>query len=384
MHDKYQRQRRISGENIDKILKIIHDSKKTDPKGVVKEGATFTEIQKKALLSPAGLTKILQRLETEDTIEKTLIKKEIILEKEEVYTSGEVKPAKKLIKGKPVYVLTEKGQAYYKGIWQLMYELLELKDKNASYMHTLSSNYYNFGLSLDIIMSGKGGQLTFMLPPVPQIEDFIMSETFKNIKEKGLKLEPSEGKILTSFEVDLSRFADTLFKIQSFIEDINSSKDVFSDARLDFDKKEVNKLYKLWHFDFLIHFSSLLGDDSFRKNLERFLKNFSKDQKFYDLTQVDSKLFNRFVKTLDEDKDPLKDKLLFKSLIVPIERGIGYYNIFSVYIKAAKIIRYGDVDFYKKLDDVENAVSKKTHEMSMARSMRELKKLEAKQKRDQK
>ena len=262
-----------------------------------------------------------------------------------------------------------------------MRERLELKDKNASYMHSLSSNYYNFGLSLDIIMSGKDRQLSFILPPVPQVEDFIMLNVFKNIKEGGKKLEPSEGKILTSFEIDLSRFADTIIKIQSFIEDINSNKDIFSDTRLDFDKKEVNKL---WHFDFLVYFSSLLGNNNFRQNLGAFLKNFSKDQKFYDLTQVDSKLFNRFVKTLDEGKDPLKDKLLFKSLIIPIERGIGYYNIFSVYIKAAKIIKYGDMDFYKKLDDLDSAVSKKTSAMSMAWSMREQKKFESKQKRDAK
>lgn len=385
MHDKYQRQKRVSNENRDKILTIIQGRKKTDPKEIVIDGATFTEIQKETLLSPAGLTKILQRLETEDTIEKILIKKEIVLKEEEVLIGkggAEVKPAKKFTKGmKPVYILTEKGQAYYKGIWQLMYELLELKDKNASYMHSLSSNYYNFGLSLDIVMSGKDRQLTFMLPPVPQIEDFIMAETFRNIREKGLKLESSEGKILTSFEIDLSRFADTLIKIQSFIEDINSDKDVFSDSKLDFDKAEVNKL---WHFDFLIQFSYILGDDSFRRNLENFLKSFSKNQKFYDLTQVNSELFNRFVKTLEQNKDPLKDKLLFKSLIVPIEKGIGYYNIFSVYIKAAKIIKYGDMDFYKKLDDLDKAVSKKTSEMSMAWSMREQKKFEAKQKRDAK
>ena len=385
MHERYQRQKRISNENRDKILTIIHDSKKLNPEGRVIDGATFTELQTKTLLSPAGLTKILQKLETEDTIEKIIVKKEIILEKEEVLIGkkgAEIKPAKKFTKGmKPVYILTEKGQAYYKGIWQLMYELLELKDKNASYMHSLSSNYYNFGLSLDIIMSGKDRQLSFILPPVPQVENFIMLNVFKNIKEGGIKLKPSEGKILTSFEIDLSRFADTLIKIQSFIEDINSNKDIFSDTRLDFDKKEVNKL---WHFDFLVYFSSLLGDNNFRQNLGAFLKNFSKDQKFYDLTKVDPHLFNRFIKMVNEGKDPLKDGLLFKSLIHRAKVGIGYDNIFSAYIKAAKIARYGDVEFYERLDDLEHRVDEKINEMLMGLSKRELKKLEAKQKRDTK
>jgi len=366
-------QKRAKEEHKDRILTLLKENKTMRFKDFLAQS------ERTGIKSAKGLSEVLQRLQNEGLIEKTHVKVEVPKGKAKKGIRGEVLEKPTVKKQIETYRLTTEGQKYQS--WWLIHELLDLKDKNAIYMHTLSSNYYNFGLSLDIIMSGKDEQLTFMLPPVPQIEDFIMANAFKNIKENDIKLEPAEGKILTSFEVDLSRFADTLIKIQSFIEDINSSKDVFSDARLDFDKKEVNKL---WHFDFLIHFSSLLGDYSFRKNLERFLKNFSKDQKFYDLTQVDPKLFNRFEKTLDEDKDPLKDKLLFKNLIVPIERGIGYYNIFSVYIKAAKIIRYGDVDFYKKLDDVENAVSKKTSEMSMAWSMRELKKLEAKQKRDQK
>ena len=97
MHDKYQRQKRISNENRDKILTIIHDSKKTNSEGKIIDGATFTKIQTETLLSPAGLTKILQKLETEDTIEKIIVKKEIILEKEEVMIwkgGAEIKPAK--------------------------------------------------------------------------------------------------------------------------------------------------------------------------------------------------------------------------------------------------------------------------------------------------
>ena len=49
-----------------------------------------------------------------------------------------------------------------------------------------------------------------------------------------------------------------------------------------------------------------------------------------------------------------------------------------------KIIKYGDTDFYKKLDDLDSAVSKKTSAMSIAWSMREQKKFEAKQKSEQK
>lgn len=366
-------QKRTKEEHKDRILTLLKENKTMRFKDFLAQS------EKTGIRSEKGLSEVLQRLQDEGLIEKTHVKVEVLKGEAKKGLRGEALERPTAKKQIETYGLTIEGQKYQS--WWLIHELLELKDKNASYMHGLSSNYYNFGLSLDIIMSGKDRQLSFILPPVPQVEDFIMLNAFKNIKEGGKKLEPSEGKILTSFEIDLSRFADTIIKIQSFIEDINSNKDIFSDTRLDFDKKEVNKL---GHFDFLVYFSSLLGDNNFRQNLGAFLKNFSKDQKFYDLTQVDSKLFNRFVKTLDEGKDPLKDKLLFKSLIIPIERGIGYYNIFSVYIKAARVIKYGDTDFYKKLDDLDSAVSKKTSAMSMAWSMREQKKFEAKQKSEQK
>ncbi|MEM0143641.1 MAG: hypothetical protein QXL94_06790 [Candidatus Parvarchaeum sp.] len=366
-------QKRTKDEHKDRILILLKENKTMRFKDFLAQS------EKTGIRSEKGLSEVLQRLQDEGLIEKTHVQIEVPKGEAKKGFRGEALERPTSKKQIETYRLTTEGQKYQS--WWLIHELLDFKDKNASYVHSLSSNYYNFGLSFDIVMSGKGRQLSFILPPIPQVETFIMQNVFKKIKEGGIKLEQSEGKILTSFEIDLSQFADTLIKIQSFIEDINSNKDIFSDIRLDFDKKEVNKL---WHFDFLIHFSSLLGDNNFRQNLGAFLKNFSKDQKFYDLTQVDPKLFNRFVKALDAGKDPLKDKLLFKSLIVPIERGIGYYNIFDTYIKAIKIIRYGDIEFYETLSNLENKIWEKINRMSTDWSMREQRKFETKQKRDAK
>jgi hypothetical protein len=128
----------------------------------------------------------------------------------------------------------------------------------------------------------------------------------------------------------------------------------------------------------------LLGDEKYLDNLKSYLKNFSKDQKFYELTKVDPKLFKIFLDYIAKDKDPIKDSTLFKTLIVPVEKGIGYYNYFSRYIRGAKMINYGNAEFYKKLDEFEKRLSEKTRKMSMEWAFKEQKKIEAKQKGEQK
>lgn len=367
--DKGGWQKRAKEEHKDRVLTLLRENKTMRFKDFLAQS------ERTGIKSEKGLSEVLQRLQDEGFIEKTHVKVEISKGEVKKGLRGEVLETPTITKRIETYKLTTEGLKYQS--WWLIHELLELKDKNAGYVHSLSSNYYSFGLSHDGVMSGKDRQLTFVLPPIPQIENFIMAEAFKQIKEKGLKIVPSEGKILLSFEIDFTQFAETLIKIQSFIEDINSGKDIFSDNRLDFDKGEVNRL---WHFDFLIGFSSFLADDNFDKNLKGFLNKFSKDQKFYDLTQVDSKLFERFMTCFKQDKSPMNDKVLFKQLLTSIEKGIGYNNLFSQYVKAAKIIRYGDINFYEKLDNFEIALSKKANEMSMAWTMREQKKLENKQK----
>lgn len=366
-------QKRVKEEHKDRILTLLRENKTMRFKDFVAQS------EKTGIRSEKGLSEVLQRLLGEGLIEKTNIYVEMPKGEIKKGLRGEVLEGQARIKQVSAYKLTSQGKKYQS--WWLIHELSELKDNNASYIHSWSGNYYVFGSSFDLAISSKAKNLSPILPSVYTIEEFIMLNAFKNIKEKGIKLEPSEGKILISFEIDFSLFTSTLVKIQSFIEDIDSNKDIFSDTRLDFDKKEVNKL---WHLDFLVRFSSLLGDDTFIKNLRMFLANFSKGQKFYDLTKVDPHLFNRFIKMVNEGKDPLKDRLLFKSLIHRAKVGIGYDNIFSTYIKAAKIARYGDVEFYERLDGLEHRVDEKINEMLMGLSKRELKKLEAKQKRDAK
>ena len=155
-----------------------------------------------------------------------------------------------------------------------------------------------------------------------------MLETFRRIKENKIKPQPSDYKLLLSFEFDFAQFTAQVIELQAFIEDINTGQDVFTDKRL----RLWEHIDNVWLFNFLTNYSILLGDEKYKKNLTSFIKNFSKDQKFYELTQVDLKLFARFMGCFKQGKDPINDPVLFKKLIIPVEKGIGFYNFFSRFI----------------------------------------------------
>ena len=330
--------------------------------------------------SPKGLTEVLQRLIKEGLVENTHMDVEIERGKPKLGAHGEVLERNLVKKKVEAYGLTTEGRKYQS--WWLIHELFDLQDKNSGYAHSLSYKYALFGLSQDIVMgrATENKLPNFDIPAIPEIEDFIMLETFRRIRENKIKPQPSDYKLLLSFEFDFAQFTAQVIELQAFIEDINTGQDVFTDKRLRLWEHTDN----VWLFNFLTNYSILLGDEKYKKNLTSFIKNFSKDQKFYELTQVDLKLFARFMGCFKQGKDPINDPVLFKKLIIPVEKGIGFYNFFSRYVEGARITKFGDIGFYNKLNEFEERLSKKTSQMSMAWSMREQKKFEAKQKSDQK
>lgn len=367
-------QERTKGEHKDRVLTLLKEKKTMRFKDFLAQG------ERTGIKSPKGLSEVLLRLMSEGLVEKTHIDIEVEKGKPRLGSHGEILERNIVKKKVEAYTLTTEGQKYQ--AWWLIHELFDLKDKNSGYVHSLSYNYASFGLSEDIVMgrATENKLPNFDIPPIPEIENFIMLETFKKIRENNIKPQFSDYKLLLSFEFDFAQLTAQIIGLQVFIEDINTGQDVFSDKRLVL----WEQTDKLWLFDFFINYSVLLGDEKYRKNLTIFLKNFSKDHKFNELTQVDPKLFEKFMNCFKQGKDPVNDSVLFKKLIVPVEKGIGYYNYFSRYVKGARIIRFGDVDFYKKLNEFEERLSKKTSQMSMEWATREQKKLEAKQKRDAK
>lgn len=330
--------------------------------------------------SPKGLTAVLQRLIVEGLIEKTFI--DIELEKGKPVRGSQGKILEKNVMKKKVeaYSLTTTGQGYMS--WWLIHELLELKDKKVGYFHSASANYYGFGLSEDFVhrASSNNKLPNIDIASIPDMEDFFMSKIFKEIREKGIKVEPNDEKIILSFELDFAELTSQLIVIQMFMDDLNSGKDVFLDDRL-FLKEASNYL---WRLDMFARYSFLMGDDKFRSILKKVLKKFTSDPRFHEIANVDVKLFHKFLKCINEGENPLNDRILFKNLIVPIEKGIGYYNVFKRYVIAAKILNFGDDDFEITLDQIDAKVGETISKMSMEWANKEQKKLEDKQKGDKK
>ncbi|MDE1825342.1 MAG: hypothetical protein KGH61_01700 [Candidatus Micrarchaeota archaeon] len=330
--------------------------------------------------SPKGLTEVLQRLINERLVENTHIDIEIERGKPKLGMHGEVLERNLVKKKVEAYGLTTEGRKYQS--WWLIHELFDLQDKNSSYVHSLSYGYASFGLSEDIVMgrATEGKLPNFDIPAIPEIEDFIMLETFRKIRENKIKPQLSDYKLLLSFEFDFAQLTARVIELQAFIEDINTGQDVFTDKRL----RLLGHNDNIWLFNFLVNYSVFFGDEAYRKNLTAFLKNLSKDKKFYELTQVNPELFTRFMGGFKQGKDPINDKVLFKKLIVPVEKGVGFYNHFSRYIEGARIIKFGDEKFNKKLDEFTNNLSKKISHMSMEWAERDRKEFESKQKGEQK
>jgi len=363
-------QKRVKEDHKDRIISLLKERK------VMRFKDFEIENEKTGIKSPKGLGDVLQRLVKEGFIEKSHMEIEIEKGKPKTGLHGEILERDIVKKKVEAYALTSEGQKYQS--WWLIHELFDLRAKNAGYFHSISTQYALFGLSEDIVM-GRATEnkiSNFDIPPLQDIENFIMLEIFRKIKEDNIKPDINDSKLLVSFEFDFAQLAKQIIQMQMFIEDINSGRDIFADKRLIL----WEQVDKLWIFDFFINYSVLLGDEKYLENLKSYLKNFSKEQKFYELTQVDSKLFKRFLDYIAKDKDPIKDSVLFKTLIVPVEKGIGYYNYFSRYIKGAKMINYRNAEFYKKLDEFEKRLSEKTRKMAMEWAFKEQKKIEAKQK----
>lgn len=363
MHDRYQRQKRISNENRDKILTIIHDSKKLNPDGRIIDGATFTELQTKTLLSPAGLTKILQKLETEDTIEKIIVKKEIILEKEEVMIGkkgAEIKPAKKFTKGmKPVYILTEKGQAYYKGIWQLMYELLELKDKGSSYVGGLSNTLFNenpkplpnissHNISYPSVLENNLNTVKIQF----NTEKVVIKEVINELIKTNLEKIPKDAKSVFAFKVEWDNCINFARDIKIFMDDIKNDKDFLIDSELEFKGYEYPKLPLLESY---LDSADLIDDEQYKKKLEALAK---KDKFVSTLLSfglwanwLDIETLNEVTKIFKSGNDPLSSKKLIKKLV--IKAGNGFYVPLYDYVTIIRILNHNDIAFRNRLREYE-------------------------------
>jgi DNA-binding HxlR family transcriptional regulator len=149
------------------------------------------------------------------------------------------------------------------------------------------------------------------------------------------------------YQIDeLKRLFSNFNKIQNFVEDINTGKNVFSDKIIGLKFTEN----KLWQFESIVKYSKFLGDDKFRERLSKYMKRFVNKKQFRKrFGKIDMDFVGKLSNSIKLDADPLDDKGLFTKLITK-GRGTDVDLPIFIYIKAAKVLMFNEEEFYSKLD----------------------------------
>lgn len=272
-------------------------------------------------------------------------------------------------KGK-YYMPTEMGIGIArKDIWDLVNRLGEYKINKGLYWHGVDSlGLFDFGFSghtaSDKNIPNDTNYKNFLFNLTKKVEYQTFELIVDSLKNNKIALnELQESGAILAVELDWNKFARAIRQTQSFIEDINSNKDIFSDSRQDFNKLEDKLTYLL----FLTRFSLIFGNDNFKKRLRTFIKEFSQSYKFYEITMVNPKLFEEFINYIKRGKNPLNYEHMLKVLLPQKEIATktgdmvvtGYVDIADTYIKAARLCKYEDPEFITNLKKFEVAKNKR-------------------------
>ncbi len=325
---------------------------------------SWEELRKGTGLSESGLYKISQELRKSGELHKRLDEN-----------------GKKVWELSKVAINREK-----KDIWYLANIVQELRKAHAMYRHgTDPLGLYNFGVYTDSIFDKNTPPNYLPADLDKNIAEYTFGRVTQNFRDNKITIKDlSESRTVLALEIDWHAFARSLRMIQSFITCIKTGKDIFSDSVIDFNRerfdlpenekiKDIQQIegLKLYRLDFLIEFSTRFADSAFRRKLKAYLKRFSSTLKFYEITGVDPKLFNRVVEKIGhgEGKRLLASKTITKTLFPKI--GGHLTDLFDRYIKAARIFKYGDADFISKLNEFEEDKNKKWEMLSLAEAARQ-------------
>ncbi|MEM3431655.1 MAG: hypothetical protein QW783_03885 [Candidatus Micrarchaeia archaeon] len=332
VYEKFQIQKEIRKKNEEKILSELNESPKR-----------FKDLQNKLNFSPMGLKKILSRLKEEQEIEKVMYQ------------------------GHEAYSITKKGINELNQLWHIYHELDYLRENKASYAHTIINSF----ISLDMIISKEAKNSissylntilliirniiskeaknsTLLIPNVPEFNNFITENVFKNVKEGNLNVESSDGKIMLSFEFDLKRMSSFFNETKIFIEDIKEGLDVLNDDRIDIMKIQKEDRASVINKLILNSLYFVTDDKNFNEKLVKFSQSFNDNKKVKDIFGGDFKILNRIIDDIKRDKDPLEDKKISNQLI--IKKGNVTYFPISNYLELAMLINVDNKVIWDKIN----------------------------------
>ena len=320
--EKFKEQKETRRRNDESIMIELNESPKR-----------FKDLTDKLKLSPMGLTKVLNRLVQEKKIQKVLYE------------------------GHEAYELTKEGQRELEQLWYIYHELDYLRENKASYVHSLTFPF----MSMDVIMLYKEDKNKSsdrdhfsLIPNIPEFQDFIIEQIFKNVKESNLKVESSDSKFLISFEFDFNSLSKFFNQIKIFIDDIKANRDVLTDDKLgDIGVGTKNRLFIL---SVLISNSNYFTtvDKEFNENLIKYLQSFDNKEKTENLFGLNYKILNQLTEDIKKGIDPLKDKKISNDLI--IKDGNVTHFLIKDYLQLAMFINFGNKPIYNLIEKYQNSL----------------------------
>lgn len=197
MKSKYQSQQIVKEDNERKVLDLLRE-----------RPLKFKDLLSGTGLSKRGLSEILERLRSENKIEKT------------IYNNAEA------------YAITDFGIIYFQErLWQVFGTMMDMKVENPLYLH---SGLF-FGISMDMIINDETieNPLLKCIPDSKDISSYFLENIFHAFKKNKVKLnDRKEGKLVLAFEFDFGQLSEEIFNAQTVIVDLDRGKDILADERL--------------------------------------------------------------------------------------------------------------------------------------------------------
>ena len=197
MKSKYRSQQIVKEDNERKVLDHLREGP-----------LRFNELLSITGLSKRGLKEIIDRLRTENKIEKT------------IYDDN------------PVYAITDFGMIYFQErLWRVFGSMMDMKVENPLYLH---SELF-FGASMDMILNDKSIEhpLLKCMPDSKEISLYFLENIFHAIKENRIKLDGrKDGKLVLALEFDFGELSEEIFNAQTVIADLDNGKDILTDGML--------------------------------------------------------------------------------------------------------------------------------------------------------
>ncbi len=293
------------------------------------------------LKSPMGLSRVLDELQSEGIVSQEATKKD---------SRGIERKA---------YTLTKRGKEYGKGIWELMLDLYDLKDKGSSYIGGSSSTLFNenpkplpnissYNIAYPSALENNLNTVRIQF----NTEKAVIKEVINELIKTNLEKIPKDAKSVFAFKVEWDNCINFARDIKIFMDDIKNDKDFLIDSELEFKGYEYPKLPLLESY---LDSADLIEDEQYKEKFEALAK---KDKFVSTLLSfglwanwLDTETLNEVTKIFKSGNDPLFSKKLIKKLV--IKAGNGFYVPLYDYIAIIRILNHNDIAFRNKLREYE-------------------------------